>query len=216
MDSIRSEAEQVCDAVLNDIIFCAKQLLHAVLQCQQGQCPQNCAHTSGQWLPCDTNKIRVRSGGSAAQEEFLPRDDGGVDSANKAHGCVGPPPNASMRTYAGTVFKQIRALLKIEMQSFSQALRGKSFADFRVSEGASGALLVFSDCGEYIVKTIEEREKDVIERKAASYLNHLRDNPDSYLKHTAYLGLFAVRVYGSPVYFVVMRQLVRLAITNMP
>ena len=46
------------------------------------------------------------------------------------------------------------------------------------------------------VKTVDKSEADVIERKAAAYLNHLRNNPQSYLRHTATLGLFAVSVYG--------------------
>ena len=57
------------------------------------------------------------------------------------------------------------------------------------------------------VKTIEASEASIIADKAQAYLKHFQDNPHSHLRHTAYLGLFAVRVYGSDVYFVVMRRL---------
>ena len=56
------------------------------------------------------------------------------------------------RIYASALALQLRAHLGINMASFARALDGKSSGDFSMSEGASGALLVLSDDGYYVVR----------------------------------------------------------------
>ena len=192
-ESIRDDAQFVSDAVREDIILCARRLLTTAKLCQD-TCgdEEGCPHSG--WRACSYacgviqgSSIRGSLRQEGIRERFTASDE--------------PSPPAELKAFASSAFKQVRLELDIDMETYSRALDHKNFRDFNLSEGASAALTIPSQCGSYIVKTIHASEARVIQGTAQAYLRHLQANRDSYLRPAAYLGLYAVKIYRSTGFF---------------
>lgn len=105
--------------------------------------------------------------------------------------------------FAPDVFQKLRALEGIDDQQYLTALQ--TTEKEQLSEGASGAFMFFCGGGDYIVKTINKGEADVLHRSIPYLLDYLEDNPKSLL--VRFLGSYSLGVYAQTFYFVVMRNL---------
>lgn len=106
------------------------------------------------------------------------------------------------KTFAPTVFKQLREGEGITDEEYLRVL--SSNAKERLSEGASGAFMIFCGGGEFIVKTIRAREARVLHESLPAYAAYLKENKDSFL--CRFLGSYSLKMYAQTFYFVVMRN----------
>ncbi|RHY27664.1 hypothetical protein DYB32_006637 [Aphanomyces invadans] len=75
----------------------------------------------------------------------------------------------------------------------------------RLSEGASGAFMFFSEDQQLIVKSMSEGEASFLQSIAADYAAFLLTHPESLL--TRFFGCHSVHLYGTMFHFVVMSNL---------
>jgi 1-phosphatidylinositol-4-phosphate 5-kinase len=104
------------------------------------------------------------------------------------------------RSYAPDIFKSLRQGEGITDEYYLKVLSQP--ANERLSEGASGAFMFFCGGGEFIVKTIRDREARVLHASLKEYVQHLRANKESFL--CRFIGSYSLEVYSQTFYFVVM------------
>ena len=104
------------------------------------------------------------------------------------------------KSYGGDIFRSIREHEGISDEQYLKVL--SSPANERLSEGASGAFMFFCGGGEYIVKTIRDREARVLHNSLRAYTQHLRTYKKSFL--CRFIGSYSLAVYSQTFYFVVM------------
>jgi len=104
------------------------------------------------------------------------------------------------KAFAPSLFKELREGEGISDEKYLQVL--SSDAKERLSEGASGAFMIFCGGGEFIVKTIRAREARVLHQSLPTYYNYLKKNKDSFL--CRFLGSYSLKMYAQTFYFVVM------------
>ena len=104
------------------------------------------------------------------------------------------------KTFAPAIFKQLRENEGISDEKYLEVL--SSNTKERLSEGASGAFMIFCGGGEFIVKTIRAREARVLHDSMPAYAAYLAENKDSFL--CRFLGSYSLKMYSQTFYFVVM------------
>jgi len=104
------------------------------------------------------------------------------------------------KAFAPTVFKELRESEGINDEDYLRVL--SSNTKERLSEGASGAFMIFCGGGEFIVKTIRAREARVLHESLPAYTAYLKENKDSFL--CRFLGSYSLKMYAQTFYFVVM------------
>ena len=104
------------------------------------------------------------------------------------------------KAFAPKVFQSLRLQEGIEDERYLRTLQ--STANERLSEGASGAFMFFCGGGEFIVKTIRDREARVLHASLRKYSRYLRKNKNSLL--CRFLGSYSLAMYEQTFYFVVM------------
>lgn len=104
------------------------------------------------------------------------------------------------RAFAPTTFKILREAEGISDEKYLEVL--SSNTKERLSEGASGAFMIFCGGGEFIVKTIRAREARVLHDSLPMYAAYLAANPDSFL--CRFLGSYSLKMFSQTFYFVVM------------
>jgi 1-phosphatidylinositol-4-phosphate 5-kinase len=107
------------------------------------------------------------------------------------------------KEFAHDIFRDIRAAEGIDEDYYLAALQ-KTERE-QLSEGASGAFMFFCGGGDFLVKTINANEADVLHRSLEIYRDYLRENPDSLL--VRFLGSYSLKVYAQTFHFVVMRNI---------
>lgn len=104
------------------------------------------------------------------------------------------------KAFSPKVFKGLRMQEGIDDDKYLKTLQ--STANERLSEGASGAFMFFCGGGEFIVKTIRDREARVLHASLKKYAKYLRRNRNSLL--CRFLGSYSLAMYEQTFYFVVM------------
>jgi hypothetical protein len=104
------------------------------------------------------------------------------------------------KAFSPKVFKELRKQENISEEKYLKTLQ--STANERLSEGASGAFMFFCGGGEFIVKTIRDREARVLHDSLKKYSRYLRKNPNSLL--CRFIGSYSLAMYEQTFYFVVM------------
>jgi 1-phosphatidylinositol-4-phosphate 5-kinase len=104
------------------------------------------------------------------------------------------------KSFAPRVFKTLREEEGIDDNKYLKTL--SSTANERLSEGASGAFMFFCGGGEFIVKTIRDREARVLHASLKRYSRYLKKNKNSLL--CRFLGSYSLAMYEQTFYFVVM------------
>ncbi|RHY01399.1 hypothetical protein DYB34_001934 [Aphanomyces astaci] len=105
--------------------------------------------------------------------------------------------------YAPATFGRIRTFYHVSTDSYVTSLL-KTTKE-RLSEGASGAFMFFSEDQQLIVKSMSEGEASFLQSIASDYAAFLITHPESLL--TRFLGCHSVHLYGTTFYFVVMSNL---------
>lgn len=106
-------------------------------------------------------------------------------------------------SFASDIFKEIRAQEGISEPYYLDALQ-KTERE-QLSEGASGAFMFFCGGGDFLVKTINCNEANVLHRSLKLYRDYLGQNSSSLL--VRFLGSYSLKVYAQTFYFVVMRNI---------
>ena len=104
------------------------------------------------------------------------------------------------KAFAPATFKILREAEGISDEKYLEVL--SSNTKERLSEGASGAFMIFCGGGEFIVKTIRAREARVLHDSLPTYAAYLAANPDSFL--CRFLGSYSLKMFSQTFYFVVM------------
>lgn len=104
------------------------------------------------------------------------------------------------KAFAPNVFSALRREENISDERYLKTLQ--STANERLSEGASGAFMFFCGGGEYIVKTIRDREARVLHSSLKKYAKYLKTHKNSLL--CRFLGSYSLNMYEQTFYFVVM------------
>jgi 1-phosphatidylinositol-4-phosphate 5-kinase len=107
------------------------------------------------------------------------------------------------KEFAPDMFAELRQLEGISPQHYLSALERTEKE--QLSEGASGAFMFFCGDMEYIVKTINQHEANVLHRSLRHYLAYLKQYPTSLL--VRFLGSYSLGVYAQTFHFVVMRNI---------
>ena len=122
-----------------------------------------------------------------------------------------------LKEFAGIIFNNIRLLLGIDKESFISSISPQEFVteimissqtifEELCSTGKSGSLFYYTRDGRFIVKTISKKEYKFLKKILASYYNHLKKNPLSFLPK--FLGCYRLireakkKKYN--IYFIVM------------
>ncbi|OQS00406.1 phosphatidylinositol-4-phosphate-5-kinase (Pi-PIPK-D2) [Achlya hypogyna] len=116
---------------------------------------------------------------------------------------VAPENRTIFTDFCPHVFHAIRHHFGVSTESYVQSL-SKTTKE-RLSEGASGAFMFFSQDQALIVKSMSPGEAAFLQSIAAEYGSYLLSHPDSLL--TRFYGCHSVKLYGSTFYFVVMANL---------
>jgi 1-phosphatidylinositol-4-phosphate 5-kinase len=106
------------------------------------------------------------------------------------------------KAFAPKMFQALRTQENITEEHYLRTLQ--STANERLSEGASGAFMFFCGGGEFIVKTIRDREARVLHVSLKKYARYLKKNPNSLL--CRFLGSYSLGMYEQTFYFVVMQN----------
>jgi hypothetical protein len=121
-------------------------------------------------------------------------------------GGAAPPDDDSAYTFFDFephMFSRMRRLHGISDEDYIASLSRTRRERF--SEGASGAFLYYSLCDRFIVKTMTKPERDVLLGMLGDYVTYMERHPHSLLAR--YYGCHALRMYGKPIYFVVMQNM---------
>ena len=122
-----------------------------------------------------------------------------------------------LKEFAGIIFNNIRLILGIDKESFISSISPQEFVteimissqtifEELCSTGKSGSLFYYTRDGRFIVKTISKKEYKFLKKILASYYNHLKKNPLSFLPK--FLGCYRlireVKKKKYNIYFIVM------------
>ena len=112
--------------------------------------------------------------------------------------------------YSPMVFDSIRKNNNISSSMIRDSTDPKknidSFIEVNESKGKSGSFFMFTHDKHLVMKTIKEKEVNVLRRIIKSYAEHLKKNPKSLL--CKIYGLFYLKLPGiSPVYIMIMENL---------
>jgi len=104
------------------------------------------------------------------------------------------------KEFAPDVFRDLRICEGIDDVKYLDVISQP--AKERLSEGASGAFMIFCGGGQFIIKTIKCREAKVLHQSLPAYTSHLKRHPESLL--CRFLGSYSLKMYSQTFYFVVM------------
>lgn len=107
------------------------------------------------------------------------------------------------KEFAPDMFAELRRLEGISDAAYLAAL--EKTEKEQLSEGASGAFMFFCGGMDFIVKTINPEEANVLHRSLRHYLAYLKQYPTSLL--VRFLGSYSLGVYAQTFHFVVMRNI---------
>lgn len=97
-------------------------------------------------------------------------------------------------SYAPQLFRTLRSCFGIEEADFTQALLGSADpTKHHFSEGASGSFFYLTENGLYMVKTLKEKEKDLLVKILPDYVRHMQRFPHSLL--CRFFGLYSIKMY---------------------
>ncbi|OQR97897.1 phosphatidylinositol-4-phosphate-5-kinase (Pi-PIPK-D2) [Thraustotheca clavata] len=127
---------------------------------------------------------------------LLPQGQTALDDSTKENTTI-------FTDYCPHVFHSIRHHFGVSTEAYVQSL-SKTTKE-RLSEGASGAFMFFSQDQQLIVKSMSPGEAQFLKSIAPEYASYLLSHPESLL--TRFYGCHSVKLYGSTFYFVVMENL---------
>lgn len=121
-------------------------------------------------------------------------------SLTPAHHCN----DFRFRTYAPDVFRYFRELFKIKPEDFLLSLCNEPLRELP-NPGASGSIFYVTNSDEFIIKTVQHKEAEFLQKLLPGYYMNLNQNPCTLLPK--FYGLFCYQCGGKNIRFVVMNNI---------
>ncbi|XP_066270617.1 phosphatidylinositol 4-phosphate 5-kinase type-1 alpha-like isoform X7 [Branchiostoma lanceolatum] len=134
---------------------------------------------------------------SVVESVFFP---GEGSNLTPAHRC----PDFRFKTYAPMAFRFFRQLFGIQPDDFLISLCSEPLRELS-NPGASGSLFYLTADDEFIVKTVQHKEADFLQKLLPGYYMNLNQNPRTLLPK--FFGLYCYQSGGKNIRLVVMNNL---------
>ncbi|XP_011375947.1 phosphatidylinositol 4-phosphate 5-kinase type-1 alpha isoform X1 [Pteropus medius] len=108
------------------------------------------------------------------------------------------------KTYAPVAFRYFRELFGIRPDDYLYSLCNEPLIEL-FSSGASGSLFYVSSDDEFIIKTVQHKEAEFLQKLLPGYYMNLNQNPRTLLPK--FYGLYCVQAGGKNIRIVVMNNL---------
>ncbi|XP_065925141.1 phosphatidylinositol 4-phosphate 5-kinase type-1 alpha isoform X7 [Magallana gigas] len=108
------------------------------------------------------------------------------------------------KTYAPIAFRYFRELFSIQTDDFLLSLCDQSLKELS-NPGASGSIFYLSQDDEFIIKTVQHKEADFLQKLLPGYYMNLNQNPRTLLPK--FYGFYCYQCGGKNIRFVVMNNL---------
>uniref|UniRef100_A0A3Q3X9E6 PIPK domain-containing protein n=1 Tax=Mola mola TaxID=94237 RepID=A0A3Q3X9E6_MOLML len=108
------------------------------------------------------------------------------------------------KTYAPVAFRYFREMFGIRPDDYMYSLCNESLIELSNS-GASGSLFYLSNDDEYIIKTVQHKEAEFLQKLLPGYFMNLNQNKRTLLPK--FYGLYCVQAAGKNIRIVVMNNL---------
>ncbi|ESO09420.1 hypothetical protein HELRODRAFT_73772, partial [Helobdella robusta] len=128
----------------------------------------------------------------------FPRDG---TNLTPAHHCS----DFRFRTYAPDVFRYFRQIFKIKPADFLMSLCSDPLRELP-NPGASGSIFYVTESDEFIIKTVQHKEAEFLQKLLPGYYMNLNQNPCTLLPK--FYGLFCYQCGGKNIRFVVMNNII--------
>ncbi|XP_042292598.1 phosphatidylinositol 4-phosphate 5-kinase type-1 alpha-like [Thunnus maccoyii] len=113
------------------------------------------------------------------------------------------------KTYAPIAFRYFREMFAIRPDDYMYSLCNESLIELSNS-GASGSLFYVSSDDEYIIKTVQHKEAEFLQKLLPGYFMNLNQNKRTSLPK--FYGLYCVQAAGKNIRIVVMNNLLPSAV----
>ncbi|XP_029436329.1 phosphatidylinositol 4-phosphate 5-kinase type-1 alpha isoform X3 [Rhinatrema bivittatum] len=113
------------------------------------------------------------------------------------------------KTYAPVAFRYFRELFGIRPDDYLYSLCNESLIELSNS-GASGSIFYVSGDDEFIIKTVQHKEAEFLQKLLPGYYMNLNQNPRTLLPK--FYGLYCVQAGGKNIRIVVMNNLLPRAV----
>ncbi|XP_048749610.1 phosphatidylinositol 4-phosphate 5-kinase type-1 alpha-like isoform X5 [Ostrea edulis] len=108
------------------------------------------------------------------------------------------------KTYAPIAFRYFRELFSIQTDDFLVSLCDQSMKELS-NPGASGSIFYLSQDDEFIIKTVQHKEADFLQKLLPGYYMNLNQNPRTLLPK--FYGFYCYQCGGKNIRFVIMNNL---------
>ncbi|XP_071787884.1 phosphatidylinositol 4-phosphate 5-kinase type-1 alpha-like isoform X2 [Asterias amurensis] len=119
-------------------------------------------------------------------------------------------PDFRFKTYAPIAFRYFRELFGIQPDDFLISLVDQALRELS-NPGASGSVFYLTDDDEFIIKTVQHKEADFLQKLLPGYYMNLNQNPRTLLPK--FYGLYTYQSGGRNIRLVVMNNLMPSDIT---
>ncbi|XP_036001164.1 phosphatidylinositol 4-phosphate 5-kinase type-1 alpha isoform X2 [Fundulus heteroclitus] len=113
------------------------------------------------------------------------------------------------KTYAPVAFRYFREMFGIQPEDYMYSLCNEQLIELSNS-GASGSLFFVSKDDEYIIKTVQHKEAEFLQKLLPGYFMNLNQNKRTLLPK--FYGLYCVQAAGKNIRIVVMNNLLPSAV----
>ncbi|CAI5439193.1 unnamed protein product [Caenorhabditis angaria] len=114
------------------------------------------------------------------------------------------------RTYAPIAFRYFRNLFHIKPADFLRSICTEPLKELS-NAGASGSIFYVSQDDQFIIKTVQHKEADFLQKLLPGYYMNLNQNPRTLLPK--FFGLFCYQSLGKNIRLLVMNNLLPTAVT---
>ncbi|ESN95491.1 hypothetical protein HELRODRAFT_86660 [Helobdella robusta] len=108
------------------------------------------------------------------------------------------------KTYAPVAFRYFRDLFGIQPEDFLLSLCNEPLKELS-NPGASGSIFYLSNDDEFIIKTVQRKEADFLQKLLPGYYMNLNQNPRTLLPK--FYGLYCYQCGGKNIRFIIMNNL---------
>ncbi|CAJ0572419.1 unnamed protein product, partial [Mesorhabditis spiculigera] len=114
------------------------------------------------------------------------------------------------KTYAPIAFRYFRKIFHIHTEDFLSSLCTRPLKELS-NAGASGSIFYVSHDDQFIIKTVQHKEAEFLQKLLPGYYLNINQNPRTLLPK--FFGLFCYQTLGKNIRLVVMNNLLPQAIT---
>ncbi|XP_043920280.1 phosphatidylinositol 4-phosphate 5-kinase type-1 beta isoform X2 [Protopterus annectens] len=133
---------------------------------------------------------------------FLPREGSNLTPAHHY-------PDFRFKTYAPLAFRYFRDLFGIRADNYLYSICKEPLIELS-NPGASGSLFFLTSDDEFIIKTVEHKEAEFLQKLLPGYYMNLNQNPRTLLPK--FYGLYCVHSGGTNIRIVVMNNVLPRAV----